>query len=253
MLTDDEAIAVVLGLVAGRREGLVTAQGGAGESALAKVRRVLPAALARRLDSLLSTVDFTAREREPAPPGSEVLLVLAEAARRRVPVSLAYTSWRGGVGERALAPYGLVFHAGRWYVTGHDSASGEVRTFRLDRIGSAELSGEPDGSFEVPADFDPTARVLAGLGAVPYAHEVSVVLDVALAEARRRIPPTAGSLLEVPDGAGVRLTMRAERLDGAAQFLAGLGWPFVIERPEELRTAVRDLAAWLVEAAATRH
>src|SRR5262245_41499464 len=40
MLTDDEAVAVALGLAAGRRAGLVTAGGAATDSAAAKIRRV---------------------------------------------------------------------------------------------------------------------------------------------------------------------------------------------------------------------
>ena len=42
MLTDEEALAVLLGLVAGRRAGLMTATGTAGETAAAKIQRVLP-------------------------------------------------------------------------------------------------------------------------------------------------------------------------------------------------------------------
>ena len=42
MLNDEEALAVLLGLVAGRRAGLMTATGTAGETAAAKIRRVLP-------------------------------------------------------------------------------------------------------------------------------------------------------------------------------------------------------------------
>jgi predicted DNA-binding transcriptional regulator YafY len=61
MLTDEEALAVLLGLLAGRRAGLVTTSAAAGESATAKLLRVLPAALRRRLDALLDTADFTAR------------------------------------------------------------------------------------------------------------------------------------------------------------------------------------------------
>jgi predicted DNA-binding transcriptional regulator YafY len=241
MLTDDEAVAVVLGLVAGRRGGLATTEDAAAESATAKVCRVLPAVLASRINSLLSTVDFTAEARQSAPPDVAVLLVLAEAARRREPVSISYTSWRGRSGERRLDPYGLVFHAGRWYVTGQDHASDSVRTFRLDRIGTAMLAG---GSFEVPTGFDPVGHVLAGLAAVPYAHEFSVVLHTSLAEARRRVPPSVGTLTEVADG--VRLVARAERLDGAAQMLAGLGWAFAVERPDELRTEIRVLATRLL-------
>ena len=42
MLSDEEALAVLLGLVAGRRAGLTTAAGTASETAAAKIRRVLP-------------------------------------------------------------------------------------------------------------------------------------------------------------------------------------------------------------------
>lgn len=45
------------------------------------------------------------------------------------------------------------------------------------------------------------------------------------------------------------LTTRAERLDGMARMLAGLGFPFVIRRPGELRGHVRDLARSLQEQA----
>jgi predicted DNA-binding transcriptional regulator YafY len=240
MLTDDEAIAVTLGLVAGHRMGL----GGPvfTGSALAKVRRVLPDALAGRIESLLATADFTALPKQAAPAGSEVLLTLAAAARDRHPVRIAYTSWSGGFGPRVLEPYGLVFHSGRWYVSGHDSASDEVRTFRLDRITTAESI---EGSFEVPDGFDPTAHVLAGLASVPYAHEVVVLLRTTLADARRRLPRVVGELAETTSG--VRLTMRAERLDGAARMLAGLPWRFTVERPAALADEVRALAAQLVQ------
>ena len=242
MLTDDEAVAIVLGLVAGQRAGLVTAAGSASESALAKVRRVLPDAVAGRIESLLATADFTALPRQAAPAGSEVLLTLAAAARDRHPVRITYTAWAGGTGDRVLEPYGLVFHSGRWYTSGYDSASGEVRTFRLDRITAAESI---EGSFEVPDGFDPTGHVLAGLASVPYAHEVVVLLRATLADARRRLPRVVGDLVEV--AGGVRLTMRAERLDGAARMLAGLPWRFTVERPAALIDEVEALAAQLLD------
>jgi predicted DNA-binding transcriptional regulator YafY len=233
MFTDDEAVAVVLGLVAGKRAGLGTAV----DLALAKITRVLPRSLAGRVDPLLSEVAFTSVERPSAPPETEVLLTLAGAAREHRTVRIAYTSWDGRAGERDLDPYGLVFHTGRWYVTGRDHRRGAVRTFRLDRMGFARAG---TATFEPPADFDPTAHVIAGLAAVPYAHEVSVLLETELDTARRRLPPTVGTLAETTGG--VRLTARAERLDGMALMLAGLGWPFRVEYPDALRDEVRALA-----------
>jgi predicted DNA-binding transcriptional regulator YafY len=247
MLTDDEAIAVVLGLLAGRRAGLATSSAPAMDSASAKVRRVLPAALGRRLDDLLSTTDFTTPALPAAAPGADVLLVLAEAARHRRPVAITYTAWRGQRSDRTLHPYGLVFHSGRWYVTGADSARGQVRTFRLDRVGAATLG---EGTFEVPDGVDPTARVLSGLADVRYPHQVTVLLHTTVEAVREKLPATVAKLAEA-DG-GVRLTLRANRLDWAAAVLAWLGCTFVIESPDDLRGEVEALADRLTRCARAR-
>lgn len=246
MLTDEEALAVLLGLVAGRRAGLVTTSVAAMESAAAKVRRVLPEVLGRRLDALLETTDFTAPARRVASPETDVLLVLAEAARERHPVDITYTAWNGRRSERTLQPYGIVAHSGRWYVTGADSDRGEVRTFRLDRI---ERAAVREGSFDVPEDFDPAGRVLTGLAEVPWRHEVSFRLQGASEEVRKRFPAGTATVEELADG-WVRVRLRAQRLDWVAPVIAWLNAPFVIERPDELREHVRALAGVLLAGAA---
>jgi predicted DNA-binding transcriptional regulator YafY len=237
-------VAVVLGLVAGRRTGL-TSDTTAADSASAKVRRVLPKALAGRLEALLSSAGFTAPPHAATPPGTSVLLVLAEGARSRQPVTITYTAWRGGESERTLEPYGLVFHSARWYVTGADSLRGEVRTFRMDRITSAVLA---PGTFEVPTDFDPAARVLAGLADVQYPHEVSVILHAPLTTIREQLPTSVATLTEVPGG--VRMLLRANRLSWAAGMIAWLGCPFTVEYPDELRAELQALATRLSTCAA---
>jgi predicted DNA-binding transcriptional regulator YafY len=276
MLTDEEALAVLLGLVAGRRAGLVTTSATAMESATAKMLRVLPEALARRLDALLATADFTAPARPVATPETGVLLTLAEAARHRQPVDVSYTAWDGRRSERTVHPYGIVAHSGRWYVTGTDSASGEVRTFRLDRIETATVL---PGSFEVPAGFDPGARVLSGLAEVPYQHEVSLRVQGAAEHVRARLPARIATVQELPadpapdpaveaaapdlpepaesrpasgtrEGGGwVRIQLRAERLDWVPSVLAWLDRPFVIEYPDALRDHVHALARRLATCA----
>jgi predicted DNA-binding transcriptional regulator YafY len=237
MFTDDEAVAVMLALAT------ATASPATG-SATAKVQRVLPAALANRIDALISTMDTTATARPATPPATGALLTLADAARHHRTVRLSYTAWRGRASDRALDPYGLVLHVGRWYVTGWDHERGEIRTFRMDRVRSVDLTSE---TFTPPAEFDPVAHVLAGLAAVPYTHAVSVILHTDLATARRQIPVSVGALTEV--SGGVRLTARAERLAGAAQLLAGLGYGFTVEEPAELRDEVHALAQRLLAAA----
>ena len=244
MLTDDEATAVVLGLLAGRRLGLATSTPGAADSALAKLTRVLPAALRERTEAVQATLDFTLPARPGRAPATATVLVLAEATRRRRRVHLRYRSFKGRDSERDLDPYGLVFHAGRWYVTGLDHASGEVRTFRLDRI----LAAEPGtAGFDVPDQFDPVGQVADALARAPWTWDVQVLLAVPIEEARRRLPPGVATLAEAEGG--VLLRARAERLDGMARMLAGLGWPFTIVTPDELRTEVLALAGRLSEQA----
>src|SRR5580693_3367995 len=233
MLTDDEAAAVVIGLLAAERLG----QPVAGIStALAKIQRVLPATLSERVAALRQTLGFT--QRKPAVAADTgTVLTLATAASQHQRVRLRYRSHAEQDGERDLDPYGLVLHSGRWYVTGRDGTSGELRTFRVDRVREALLSGV---SFDPPADFDPVQHVTRSLAAVPYAHEIEVVLATTLENAKRRIPPTVATLAETEGG--VLLTGRAEHLPGLAAMLAGLGWPFTVRRPAALRDEVRALS-----------
>jgi predicted DNA-binding transcriptional regulator YafY len=235
MLTDDEAAAVVIGLLAAERLG----QPVAGIStALAKIQRVLPAALGERVAALRQTLGFTQYQPKPAAAADTgTVLTLATAASQHQRVRLRYRSHAEQDSERDLDPYGLVLHSGRWYVTGRDGKSGELRTFRVDRVSEALLSGV---SFDPPADFDPVQHVTRSLAAVPYAHEIEVVLATTLENAQRRIPPTVATLAETEGG--VLLTGRAEHLAGLAAMLAGLGWPFTVRRPAALRDEVRALS-----------
>ncbi|MCP2168906.1 helix-turn-helix transcriptional regulator [Goodfellowiella coeruleoviolacea] len=245
MLTDEEALAVLLGLVAGRRAGLLSTSAAAAESAVAKVRRVLPDALGRRLDALLEIADFTAPARPALTAEAEVLLTVAEAARDRRPVALGYTAGHGGASERVVHPYGVVAHSGRWYLTGFDSASGQVRTFRVDRITTV---GTRAGTFDAPVGFDPAQQVLTAIAETPYQHEVSVRIRATPDQIRAVLPPSVATLEEIEIGADtswVRARIRAQRLEWIPPLLAALDRPFVVEHPDALRDLVRALASRL--------
>jgi predicted DNA-binding transcriptional regulator YafY len=238
MLTDEEALAVLLGLVRTSHP--------AGEAAAAKVRRVLPRALAGRLEALFETADFTSPP--PSGPGPEpetaVLLRLAEATRQRRPAVIGYTDRGGRRSDRTVHPYGLVAHHGRWYVTGADSASGEVRTFRLDRITQVRIA---EGTFAPPEDFEPADAVLNSLAGTPWRHQVVVRVRGAADVVRSRLPRGLATV-EPAEAEWVSVRLRAERLDWLPGVLAGLGLPFVVTEPAELKDLVRAwaerLAAW---------
>jgi predicted DNA-binding transcriptional regulator YafY len=232
MLGEDEATAVVAGLLATRRLGLAGA-----EPALAKVRRVLPAALRRRAEALEEVLAFGDAAGVTVPPVGETLLVLADAARRHRRVRATYTPASGAAREREVDPFGVVVHGGRWYVSARDARSGETRAFRADRF-SAVVLGAP--AAPPPEGFDAVAAVSRSLARVPYAHAVSVRIDAPLAHVRDRIPAMMAEL--TPDGDGTLLRMRADSLRWVAELLAGVGAPFTVREPEALRAEVAALA-----------
>lgn len=259
MFSDDEALAVLLGLIAGRRAGLTVTQNAANETASAKIWRVLPKHVARRLDTLLEVLAFTdERPGEPDTPAAAVLLALADAVRHRRPVSLRYTDREERRSERTLHPYGIVAHAGRWYVTGTDTRIGEERTLRLDRIEDARTL---PGSFEAPADPDPAQRLLSGFATAEYRYEVALRIHATVEQIRVHLPPSVAVLQEYEPAAGggdpdpaagerwLSVRLRVERLDWLPPVLAALDRPFVIEHPEELRERVLALANRLASGA----
>jgi predicted DNA-binding transcriptional regulator YafY len=257
MLTDDEALAVLLGLIAGHRAGLITATGTASETAAAKIRRVLPDRLARRLDTVVGSLAFTASPGEFPAPQTTVLLAVADAVRHHRPISIRYTASDGRRSERTLHPYGLVAHSGRWYVTGADPGIGEDRTFRLDRIADARTL---PGSFEPPTGLDPAQRVLSGLASAPYRHHVILRIQATAGQIRARLPASIASIEQPPPApptdtqteGWLRVQLRAERLDWLPAVLASLDRPFIIEQPDELRDLVTALADRLAASARTK-
>ena len=254
MLTDDEALAVLLGLVAGGRSGAPTTTGTGRATAAAKIRRVLPERLLRTVEAVLDAMTFTAAGSDPDAVDPAVLLHVADAVRRHVPLGLDHTDRHGRRGQRTLHPYGLVVHSGRWYVIGADPAVGEDRTLRLDRI--THLRTLP-GSFEPPADLDAPARVLEGFAGARYRHEVILRLHGTVGQLRGQLPP-AVAVVEPPSATGStapdlrlwrRVRINAESLDWLPGTLAALDLPFVVEQPEELRTLVAALAERLAASA----
>ena len=243
MLTDDEAVAVVLGLIAAARIGLA-AETPAAAAAEAKISRVLPAPLAERLAALRSSLGFTMRAAAPDhdPPGSDTLLVLGASTRAQERITITYRSGRDEASVRDLDPYGLVFHSGRWYAVGLDHRSGEIRSFRADRITALAPTGR---RFEPPADFDAVGHLNRQWATRGYRWQVEVLIDGELAALRRRVPANVAELTETDHGLLMRC--RAERLDGMAQMLAGLGRPFTVLAPAELRAAVSEYATRLAE------
>ena len=244
MLDDDEATVVVLGLVAARRLGLES-EAASVDGALAKIHRVLPDTLRRRVEALEATLGFTTPATSGAPVSGDAVLQLAEAIRRRRRIRARYRSFEGEETQRDLSPLGLVVHSGRWYLAAYDHGRDDLRTFRVDRM--RRLAVTEAAALAAPKGFDPVAHVSRSLAQVPWPWEVEVLLELPVDDAAHRLPPTLAELVEVDDGTLLR--MRVISLDWMASVLAGLGCGFTIRRPDELRDSVRTLAERLAGSA----
>jgi predicted DNA-binding transcriptional regulator YafY len=240
MLTDDEALAVSLGLRALEPLGL-SAFAPAMKSALSKLERVLPKAIAEH-----SRIVQEAVELEPSPwlvrTDAKVLMLLASAVQARAPISFAYTSFDGSQTVREVEPYSVLHHDGRWYMIGHCRLRLAPRSFRVDRM------LEPHsikGSFKRPTDFDARAFLRQSLPFAPSPWTVEVWLELPLEEAHWRVLPHK-MMLEAEDD-GTVLRCGTGDLEWVAAVLLSLRCRVVVREPIELRVAFVALAKRAVE------
>lgn len=243
MFTDDEALALSVGLLASRELGLAEAAP-AVASAQAKLERVMPATLTRRVRAVAETVTLDLRRPSAAAPASNAALVeLSAAAQHRLRVRMHYRSRPGDETDRDLDPYGLAYRGGCWYVVGMCHLRGGLRSFRLDRIAAVRQLDTP---FTRPPDFDVVGHLKQSLATLPRTHAVEVLLRTDLATAQRKLFASFGVLECVADG--VLLRSQAEDLRWFAQELARLPFPFEIRAPHALRGELAAHAKRLLRA-----
>jgi predicted DNA-binding transcriptional regulator YafY len=115
---------------------------------------------------------------------------LQDAVIRGVQVRLGYVDSKGAETQRTVHPLGIVAKGPSWYLVAHTEAG--RRSFRIDRVSSADPTGEP---VHRPEDFD-----LAGSW-----REIADEVD------RRRTPLEIQAVC-APDGMGLLRAMLGDRL-----------------------------------------
>jgi proteasome accessory factor C len=159
-------------------------------------------------------------------------LAAAAAAGRELSISY-YTPARDEVGDRVIVPRHVFVDSGNWYVLADDGRSGQRRTFRIDRIESA----------------DPTGMVISADDPVTAPDRFFVDADVPRSKIRLGPPAQwvveeypVDDVTELSDPPGwieVRLPVSSERW--FAKLLIRLGPNAVVIDPE-VATAAAELA-----------
>lgn len=239
MFTNDEAVALSVGMVAARGLGLAEAAP-AVASVQAKLARVMPDVLKRHVRAIADTVKVDLLAATNTPASNVALIALTTAAQAQQRVRMSYDSAQGSHTEREFDPYGLAWRAGAWYALGMCQLRHGLRSFRLDRIGEVALL---DRRFERPADFDALEHLVQAIASMPRGREIEVLLHTDLPTARRAFSLGFGLLEPVDDG--VLLRSSADDLGWFARQLAGLPFDFEIRAPAELRAELVLCAARL--------
>lgn len=241
LLDDTEAVAVAVGLRLAAAS-TVRELDEAADAALAKLDRVLPSRLRRRVDALTtSTVSLTGSTPMVAP---DDLMLLAQACRDRERVHFRYTDGGGRDSERTVEPHRLVHTGRRWYLVARDTRRDGWRMFRLDRIGAARRTGQ---TFVTTDEPDVAALISHGLAVAPYRWKARIRIDAPAEEVARRVPPSAGSIEAIDERTSI-LVSGSDHLDAIIGHLVLLGLPFEALEPPELRTRVAELARGLLAA-----
>jgi predicted DNA-binding transcriptional regulator YafY len=239
MFSDDEALALALGLVAARGLGLSEAAT-AVESAQAKLERVLPLALKPRVRALGETVALDLM-RAGGAANNAALLQLSAAAQARQRVHMNYRSSQGDDTQREFDTWGVAWRSGSWYAVGMCHLRGALRSFRLDRVLEVRAL---DTIFARPPQFDVLAHLAASIATLPRAIAVEVLLRTDLATALKHVHGSIGAL--TPLAGGVLLRSQEDDLDWYARELARLPFDFEVHAPRALRTCVQRCARRLL-------
>src|SRR5580698_7973617 len=158
-------------------------------SALDKVIRALPENVGRQAAALREHASVAPDRYSARPdPATTSALVAAVAARRRV--LLRYRGESGREWESEADPWAVVIRYGRWYLLCHSHRAGAIRTYRVDRVRSVQLTAH---EFERPDGLDPVAALEENLG-TGWEFPTRVAFDAPLTEVAPWIRPAMGRL-----------------------------------------------------------
>lgn len=212
-------------------------------SALAKIIRVLPTAVAGPADAIRAMIPPGSRLAMPDP---EITAAVVRGCTDRRRLRLSYQ--RGECDpepfDMDIDPWAVSVRHGRWYLLGWSHTRDAQRVLRIDRIVSAEPL--PD-TFTPPEALDPAQAVQDHLSA-GWRYAVEIVFEASAEQIARCTPGSLGRLEDLgPDRS--RLVGSTDDPEWYAERLAFVRVPFQVVEPPELRDALQDLAARLIAAA----
>ncbi|MET9260919.1 YafY family protein [Amycolatopsis sp. NPDC004079] len=237
LLDDEEAVAVAIGLrtAAG---GTITGVEETSLRALAKLEKVLPARLRRRVEAIQRYAVAVPWDDLGPRVDADVLSTLTSACRDHDRVRFDYQSHDGSASQRDVEPYQLVNWGRRWYLVAFDIERADWRTFRVDRISLRT----PGGPRFTPRDLPEEAvdQVRRGVSSATWRYRARVVVRTSAEKLAERINPAIGTITPIGDNSCL-LETGSDNVELLAVHLGLLGVDFTATEPPELVEALRVL------------
>ena len=168
----------------------------------------------------------------------------AVADRRRVVIN--YRSIRADdYQQRMVDPYGLAHRRNAWYVIGFCHKTGEVRTFKLNRI---QRVAPTEIHFQYPEGFSVKDH-LSGRWGMFNGEEQDVVIRLSPLAARLvqdNPPAVGGSLLQMSDGTAI-FRVRVKGVQEIGWWVMKYGEHAEVVRPPELREQIIETVKKMAE------
>src|SRR5688572_19706968 len=184
---------------------------------------------------------------------TERLRALSDALLARKRVTFRYHGlYRGDETSRDVAPYGLLFQHGHWYLIGHDALRDDVRVFRVGRMDDVVMNRASPRTrdYVVPPDFSLDTYAGREAWALGDDEEEPVVARVLF-----RFPLSLwaqrnerGTLETTrPDGAAVR-RFELHQVEPFLRWLLSLEGEAEVLEPDSLRDELKALARRVAQA-----
>ncbi|GGM13763.1 helix-turn-helix transcriptional regulator [Nakamurella endophytica] len=241
VFTSTEALGLVMAVLDGHHQaGATTDPVG---SALGKIMRALPAAVAAQAEAV-RRITAAAPDRAAVRPDPTTTAALVQACADRRRVRLGYRSEAGTEWVTDVDPWAVVVRHGRWYLVCRSCRADAVRAYRVDRVRSVE---GVDAVFDVPEDLDAVALLEENL-AEGWEFTADVLIQAPTAEVVQRLPRSLGRVQPVDDDT-CRLVGTTSNPWWYVEQLAAIPVPFRILGGREIRHAAAAVGERLTAAA----
>lgn len=214
------------------------------KSALRKLVRALPSTFRAEAEAAAeATIIDTAGWGEDTKDRPGLVMVLQEAVVKQVQVRLTYQKRGEAPSGRTVDPWGIVDKDGTWYFIA-GTRDGQ-RTFRIDRITGATLTGRPASR---PADFELTGawdKVVTAVEERRSGTAAIMLVPTRFLDVFRHQHGRHCTVLEQLDDQ-TRVELTAPRPLDIARNIAGWGGMITVESPGEVTEHLARIGAELV-------